>query len=196
MTLMAERTSSMSVRDFEKIAAFAARESDSARLEFVGGRIGEKAVPDGDHNQIWWWLADICLEHRPDLRLFPESQGLKVEHYRKGRARPDGSLAPREAFTGGGEWADPETVLMAVEITSYDSDTDRRDRREKPAAYAAAGIPVYLLIDREAGKVVVHSTPEDGDYATVQAVSFGHEVMLPEPVGFAFDTGKLKDYVR
>ena len=31
---------------------------------------------------------------------------------------------------------------MAVEITSYDSDTHKRDRIEKPRAYAEAGIPV------------------------------------------------------
>ncbi|SER50058.1 Putative restriction endonuclease [Streptomyces qinglanensis] len=48
-----------------------------------------------------------------------------------------------------GEWADPAGVLMTVEVTSYDSDTDRRDRQEKPAAYAAAGIPVCLLVDRD-----------------------------------------------
>ncbi len=35
---------------------------------------------------------------------------------------------------------DPDGLLMAVEVTSYDGDTDRRDRQDKPNAYAAADI--------------------------------------------------------
>ncbi|MFE0509953.1 hypothetical protein [Streptomyces sp. NPDC058964] len=37
-------------------------------------------------------------------------------------------------FAGHGEWADPKGVLLVVEVTSHDSDTDRRDRQEKPVA--------------------------------------------------------------
>ena len=62
-----------------------------------------------------------------------------IETCREGRARPDGSLVPADAFVGQGEWADPAPVLMVVEVTSYDSDTDRRDRVEKPRAYAETG---------------------------------------------------------
>ncbi len=36
-------------------------------------------------------------------------------------------IAPEAHFAGHGEWADPAGVLMLVEVTSYDSDTDRRD---------------------------------------------------------------------
>ncbi|MFD6333424.1 hypothetical protein ACFWGI_28115 [Streptomyces niveus] len=53
-----------------------------------------------------------------------------------GARQPDGALAPSGAFAGQGEWVDPAPVLMAVEVTSYDSDTDARDRVEKPRAYA------------------------------------------------------------
>ncbi|AIV36454.1 hypothetical protein NI25_25740 [Streptomyces sp. CCM_MD2014] len=58
--------------------------------------------------------------------------GLTVESYREGRARPDGSPVPSHAFAGAGEWADPAPVLMVVEVTSYDSDTDRRSRVDRP----------------------------------------------------------------
>lgn len=56
MTVMAERTShaaQMSVEEFERIAAFAAKDTDDAvRFEFIDGRIGVKQVPDGDHNTV------------------------------------------------------------------------------------------------------------------------------------------------
>lgn len=51
---------------------------------------------------------------------------------------------------------------MVAEVTSHDSDTDSRDRNEKREAYAAAGSPVHLLIDRDRHTLTVYSEPEDG----------------------------------
>lgn len=203
MTLMAERaiTSDIEtrVKDFERIAEIAAVESDAFRLEFIGGRIGDKGVPDGDHNEILRWLHKRCMQVRADLWMYGSDQGLKVEKYRKGRARPDGSLAPDGHFLGAREWADPSGVLMTVEITSYDSDTDNRDRKEKPLAYADAGIPVYLLIDRDRCKITVFSdpAPDGGGYAQEHGVKFGGgKLLLPDPVGIELDTSELTKFVR
>ncbi|MFE6623830.1 Uma2 family endonuclease [Streptomyces sp. NPDC057740] len=196
MTVMAERASSqLSVDMFERIAEFAEREDETVRFEFVDGRIGLKKVTNGNHNTITMWLIRQCMRARPDLDLNP-LQGIKVEAYRKGRARPDGVLAPVDHFVGQGEWADPRGVLMAVEITSYDSDTHKRDRIEKPRAYAEAGIPVYLLIDRDNLSILVHSDPdvEDG-YRDIHVVRLGGKVTLPDPVGSELDTEELKQYV-
>ncbi|MGW7050605.1 Uma2 family endonuclease [Streptomyces sp. NPDC054887] len=197
MTVMAERTVQMSVEEFEKIAALVERESDSVRFEFIDGRIGVKGMTDGDHSEIIRWLQKRCMQVRADLWLYAGGElGLRVDTYRKGRAKPDGVLAPDEAFAGQGDWADPEGVLMTVEVTSYDSDTDRRDRKEKPAAYAATGIPCYLLIDRDDGTVTVHSDPAADGYRTATTVRFGASLALPDPVGIVLDTEELKKYVR
>ncbi len=182
----------MAVEDFEELASSA---PETVRLEFIDGRVEVKGVPDGDHDEIDMWLIRRCMQARPELNLYRE-RGLRIDAYRQGRVRPDGALAPVGHFAGAGEWADPDGVLMTVEITSYDSDTDRRDRREKPAAYAAAGIPVYLLIDRDAATVTVHSGPEHGHYRDTHTVPFGEEVALPEPVGFTLETDIFKRYVR
>lgn len=87
---------------------------------------------------------------------------------------------------------------MTLEVTSYDSDTGRRDREEKPAAYAAAGIPVYLLIDRDTCVITVHSNPDQatGDYRDTRKTPFGERLVLPDPVGFELDTETLKNFVR
>ncbi|GGR69499.1 MULTISPECIES: Uma2 family endonuclease [Streptomyces] len=139
MTVMAERTSQMSVQEFEKIASTA---PETVTLEFINGRIGVKKVA--------------------------------------------------------GEWADPAGVLMAVEVTSYDSDTDRRDRHEKPTAYGQAGIPLYLLIDRDSCTLTVHSGPDRriGGYRDVHTSKFGEKVALPGPMGIELDTEILENYVR
>ncbi len=180
----------MSIEDFEELALLA---HETARLEFMNGKIGVKAVPDGNHGSIVMWLLKRCMQLRPELELYPE-QGLQVEKYRKGRARPDAALVPEGYFEGRGEWSDPDGVLMVVEVTSPDSDATRRDRIEKPDGYAATSIPVYLLIDREAGTVTVYSDPEGGKYRSVTARPFGDAVELPDPVGFTLDTEKLKDF--
>ncbi|MFD5965904.1 Uma2 family endonuclease [Streptomyces sp. NPDC060311] len=151
--------------------------------------------PDGSRGRVIQWLTRTCLSQRPELWL-DSRQGLGVGRHGEGRARPDGSLVPSHAFAGSGEWADPAPVLMVVEVTSYDSDTDRRDRVDKPRAYAETGIPVYLLIDRDTCEVKVHSRPDGGRYETVQTLSFGKEVALPEPVGICLDTEPLKNWVR
>ncbi|MEU8852882.1 Uma2 family endonuclease [Streptomyces sp. NPDC048564] len=192
---MAERASSqLSVDMFERIAEFAEREDETVRFEFIDGRIGLRKVTNGNHGAITMWLIRQCMRARPELDLNP-LQGLKVEAYRQGRARPDGVLAPVDHFVGQGDWADPHGVLMAVEFTSYDSDTHNQDRVEKPRAYAGAGIPVYLLIDRDNLTVLVHSDPdlEDG-YRDIHVVRLGGKVTLPDPVGIDLDTEELKLY--
>jgi Uma2 family endonuclease len=119
-----------------------------------------------------------------------------VETYRSGHAKPGGALAPKGSFGGQGEWATADQVVMVVEVTSYDTDTDKRDREEKPRAYAETGIPVYLLIDRDSCEVLVYSEPEDGGYGTITRRSFGRAVTLPSPVEITLDTEPLKDWVR
>ncbi|WP_405507950.1 Uma2 family endonuclease [Streptomyces cyaneofuscatus] len=182
----------LSVEEFEQLARSA---PETVTLELVNGKLEVKPVPDGDHGTIFMWLLRQCMQHRPDLDLHPE-QGLMVEAYREGRARPDGALAPRRHFAGQGEWAPTDGVLMAVEVTSHDRDTDRRDRNEKPLGYAAADIPVYLLIDRESGTLVVHSEPDKGRYRQQLSYDYGDTVVLPQPVDITLDTDELKDYAR
>ncbi|MEV6382664.1 Uma2 family endonuclease [Streptomyces sp. NPDC051773] len=191
---MAECTSQMSVEDFETIAAAA---PETVTLEFVGGRIGVKKATDGDHGTIVAWLARCCMRSRPDLDLCHD-RGLRVGTSRRGRARPDAVLAPEAHFAGHGEWADPHGALMVVEVTSYDSDTDRRDRHEKPAAYGQSGIPLYLLIDRDSCTLTVHSGPDQlvGGYRHARTAKFGEKVRIPGPMNIELDTEILRNYVR
>lgn len=184
----------MTTEEFEELARLAGRVSEGIRLEFIEGRLGAKGVADGDHGRILQWLIRMFILARPELFLSVE-QGLKVDAYPKGRARPDGTLADADAFVGQGEWADPDPVLMVVEVTSRDSDTEQRDRREKPIAYAATGIPIYLLIDREFGEITVFSRPSGTRYQRRVTVSIGDSVGLPDPVGVTLDTEPIKAWV-
>ncbi|MEU3543279.1 Uma2 family endonuclease [Streptomyces paromomycinus] len=189
------RASVLSQEQFEELARFGERVDEALRLEFVNGRIREKPMPDGDHAEIIAWLTRLCIKADEGWWLHA-GRGLRVGTYRKSNARPAGCLAPSENFVGLGEWTDAEGVLMAVEITSRDHATHRRDRVEKPKAYAETGIPVYLLIDRDTCEVKVHSQPDGGRYEMLLTVPFGKTVTLPDPVGIELDTEPLKDWVR
>lgn len=195
MTALADRPHMLLLSQFEELARFAARTAEGLRLEFINGRLGVKAVPDGDHVEIIAWLQRMCMQHRPDLHLYGE-RGLKIRAYREGRAIPDASLARPGSFAGHGEWSGSEPVLMAVEVTTFDRDTDRRDRREKPRAYAETGIRVYLLIDRDSCEVTVYSEPDGDRYDKAVIVPFGKTVTLPDPVGIDLDTEPLKAWVN
>ncbi|MEJ8658096.1 Uma2 family endonuclease [Streptomyces sp. MS1.AVA.4] len=183
----------MSVEDFEQLARHA---PEGVKLEFIKGKLKVKPMPEQLHRAIVMWLLRQCMQQRPELDLYPEMD-LRVETYRQGRAYADGVLAPVEHFVGhDGMWANPEGVLMAVEVTSYDSDTHARDRVEKRAAYAEASIPVYLLIDRDDNTLTVFSEPENGTYRQHPTYKYGDTVALPTPVDITLATEKLKDYAH
>ncbi|MFF0585529.1 hypothetical protein ACFYWD_06120 [Streptomyces sp. NPDC003781] len=42
----------------------------------------------------------------------------------------------------------------------------------------------------------MHSRPDGGRYETVQALPFGKQVALAEPVGISLDAGPLRNWVR
>ncbi|MEN8649639.1 Uma2 family endonuclease [Streptomyces sp. 21So2-11] len=151
MSVVEGRSSVLTQDEFEDLARHAIRANEALRLEFVNGKMGIKAAPDGDHGRIIAWLMQICIQSQPGMWLFPE-QGLRVETYHKGNARP--------------------------------------------RAYAESGLPVYLLIDRDACEVKVHSQPDGVRYEQVTTVSFGKSVVLPDPVGIELDTEPLKDWVH
>jgi Uma2 family endonuclease len=181
----------LSIEQFEVIAQAAARED--VTLEYLNGQMEIRTVPDSDHNAILMWLMRQFMTQRADLDLNVTGQGLKVDAYCKGRARPDGILAPVDHFAGQGEWADPHGVLAVVEVTSWDSDTNARDRVEKARAYAACDIGTYLLIDRDDDTVTVHSEPTGGRYRNIAKLGYGHTVEIPG-VGITLNTDGLKRY--
>ncbi|MFE9112871.1 Uma2 family endonuclease [Streptomyces collinus] len=93
----------LSVEDFEELER---RAPETVRLEYINGKLEVKAMPDGNHREIFVWLQEQCMQHRPDLRVYGES-GVRTEAYQKGRARTDGAVALKGHFKGHGEWSQP-----------------------------------------------------------------------------------------
>ncbi|MFH8563968.1 Uma2 family endonuclease [Streptomyces sp. NPDC017988] len=77
-----------------------------------------------------------------------------------------------------------ELLALVGEVTSSNHETDTGP---KYRTYAAAGVPVYVLLHREQGKAFAYSdpvpaeTPAKAHYATKVEVELGHPLPLPEP---------------
>ncbi|CAL9579351.1 hypothetical protein SUDANB126_05007 [Streptomyces sp. enrichment culture] len=77
---------------------------------------------------------------------------------------------------------------MVLEVTSTKPKADRETKRR---CYARGGIPLHLLVDREACSVTLFSDPEKDEYREHCTRPFGRPVALPEPFAFDLDTGDL-----
>jgi Uma2 family endonuclease len=75
---------------------------------------------------------------------------------------------------------DPVCFRLVLEVTSSNYRTDLRD---KVKAYAAAKIPVYVIIDRRHQRLHVLTNPAGNDYESHRPHSPGEMVTLPKSIG-------------
>ncbi|MFE6888998.1 Uma2 family endonuclease [Streptomyces sp. NPDC057694] len=81
---------------------------------------------------------------------------------------------------------------LVVEVTSRPN--ARHDRITKCAAYAAAGIPLYLLVDPwapDGPTVTLYGEPQGDTYRALATVKFGDAITLPAPFDLTIDTGEF-----
>jgi len=173
----------------------ALRTPEGYRAELIDGEIVVTPPPDGNHQRgIWHILEQVILNSSIKMQysgqsgLIVPSRGIPSED----RLIPDAVFAPAEldVFHNAPSWMSPDGIEMALEVTSSRPELDRNEKRY---AYAAAGIPLYLLVDRQFRRVTLFSKPEYGDYAQTSAVPFGRKLNLPKPFDFALDTAPFAD---
>ncbi|MFJ3532008.1 MULTISPECIES: Uma2 family endonuclease [unclassified Streptomyces] len=156
------------------------------RAEIDEGQIVLVPPPHAHHNGIADLVQQCLYRGLPDgLGVF-QTLGVHVAPLAKLYV-PDLVVMERELILA----ADPETsdpmdaseALLIVEITSKGN--AREDRTKKYRAYARAGVPMYLLIDRfdtrGAMSTLFTEPNEDGTYKRYEAVPFGKPLGLPAP---------------
>ena len=136
------------------------------------GEIVISPPPDEEHEETF---AEIDHQFNTRGRRVSGNHGLATHEGRLGRFLPDLTVAPREFFARrtGESRRSPEGVALVVEITS--TNNPGKDRDAKRRGYAAAGIPLYLLVDRGRQETVLFTDPQHGDYRRA----------LPHPPGQA-----------
>ncbi|WUC50836.1 Uma2 family endonuclease [Streptomyces sp. NBC_00554] len=165
---------------------FSAAAPEGWRVELVEGEICVSPPTNGAHEEIVSELSEQFWDHDKGLGRYT-GIGLNIPGASgTGHVIPDLATALKGSFHDEEEWHDPSAVLLVAEVTS--TSTADRDREKKIHGYARAGIPVYLLIDREEAEVTVYSDPSGDGYAKGPKHKLGLTVPLPAPLGFELDT--------
>ncbi|WP_405485173.1 Uma2 family endonuclease [Streptomyces sp. NBC_00009] len=160
------------------------------RAELIEGEIVVTPPPDGDHEDcISLIVSQVIKRSRTDMQ-FSGNKGLKLNSggaWPDNHVIPDGTLAPwdRRLFRGAEPWMPCEGVALVVEVTSTKPQADREAKRR---CYALGGIPLHLLIDREASSVTLFRDPEGDDYRELCTLPFGKSLTLPAPFDFELET--------
>ncbi|MEU6776417.1 Uma2 family endonuclease [Streptomyces sp. NPDC046759] len=160
------------------------------RAELIEGEIVVTPPPDGDHEDcISRITKQVIRRSRTDMD-FSGNKGLKLK---KGGGCPRDHVTPDVTFAaaelrlyrGADPWMPGDGVAMVLEVTSTKPRTDREAKRH---CYARAGIPLHLLVDRDASSITLFSDPADEDYRQHSTLPFGKPLPLPEPFAFELET--------
>ncbi|MEV7678781.1 Uma2 family endonuclease [Streptomyces sp. NPDC088341] len=159
------------------------------RVELIEGEIHVTPPANGEHEEIVSEMSGQVRDHRKDLGRYTGIGLYVLGASVSGKIVPDLVIAPKGSFTDELEYHDPGPVLFIAEVTSRS--TGQNDRVKKVRGYARAGIPVYLLIDREADQAVLCTVPVGEEYTCKVPYKISEPVPLPEPLGFELDTGEF-----
>ncbi|MFB7332160.1 Uma2 family endonuclease [Streptomyces adustus] len=164
---------------------------EGSKVEIIEGIITVSPAPAYRHNLIAARIQRRLYSVIPeDWEVF-QTLAIAVPS-RLGMLIPDIVVAPVR------EGADTDTHIPAalaelvVEVTSKSN--SRHDRISKPAAYATAGIPLYLLVDRwapEGPAATLYGDPKGDVYRPLSTVKFGEALKLPAPFDLVIDTGEF-----
>lgn len=186
----ADRSAEFLLADFLALSA-----PEGYRTQLIDGEIVVSPPREGNHALCVWRVArQITLSSSTKMDfslkagLIVPSQGITDT----GRFIPDGVFAPAglDVFHNAPSWMPPDGIGLVLEVTSSLPDLDRNEKRR---AYAGAGIPLYLLVDRQQRRVTLFSHSADGDYSRMVSVAFGDRLELPKPFAFTLDTAPFAD---
>ncbi len=169
------------------------------RAELIEGEIVVSPPAGGTHEKDISRIVRQVIQRSATEMDFSGGKGLLLDRgglCPKNYAIPDVVFAPLslDLFDDADPWMPPGGVALVVEVTSSGPDRDRVGKRH---CYAMAGVPLYLLVDRERRTLTLFSEPRDdaaigGDYQEDVRVAFGHPLQLPEPFTLTLDTSELR----
>ena len=146
---------------------------DAPRVELWNGVLSVVPSPSGGHQKINWRLVAWLDRHLPTGYEPQFAVGVVVDHRRT--LEPD-ALVLHSPVDLDHHYYDAEQVVIAIEIVS--PGTRKRDRMQKPALYAAAGVPHYWRVEQSPLHIYAYDLV-DGAYELV--ADSADELVLTAP---------------
>lgn len=169
--------------DDDLLATFLALDTPPGyRAELIDQEIIVTPPPQAVHEGIIARIMRAIIREAEPGLLAAGNRGLITP---RGRFIPDITVAPETDYDAPGNWTGCENLALVCEVTSRDGHHNRGTKR---LGYAGAGIPLYLLVDRDLERVTLFSNPEAEDYRTLDVTPFGKRAWLPEPFNLHLDT--------
>ncbi|WP_330457787.1 Uma2 family endonuclease [Streptomyces sp. NBC_00820] len=161
---------------------------DGLRMELLRGEIVMMASPDLVHNLI---VSDVQdqIPRGHWVRLQTQDVDIVDE---ASEPVPDLVVVAPEVLPASGRLLPASLITMVVEVVSKTS--VERDYSVKRSIYAAAGVPVYLVVDPIMAQCVLLTRPEGegerADYMGQTKRKFGETLSL-ETLGVELDTSSF-----
>ncbi|EFL39526.1 Uma2 family endonuclease [Streptomyces griseoflavus] len=164
---------------------------EGSKVEIIEGIITVSPAPAYRHNVIAARIQRRLYSVIPeDWEIF-QTLAIAVPS-RLGMLIPDLVAAPVRGHTESDSHIPAALAELVVEVTSKSN--ARHDRVSKPAAYATAGIPLYLLVDcwaPDGPTATLYGEPEGDVYRPLATAKFGEPLKLPAPFGLVIDTSEF-----
>ncbi|WP_030779131.1 Uma2 family endonuclease [Streptomyces sp. NRRL S-920] len=164
---------------------------EGSKVEIIEGVITVSPGPANRHNLVAQKVHRLLYSVLPDDWGVFQTLSVAVPS-KLGMLIPDLVVIPLADVEPTQTHVPAGAAELVVEVTSPSN--ARHDRISKPAAYATAGIPLYLLIDRWAPggpTITLYGEPRGDVYRVLSACKFGEPVKLPEPFDVEIDTSEF-----
>jgi Uma2 family endonuclease len=163
------------------------------RVEIINDRVVVSRVPTWSHELVLFRLIQLLMATVNQRGWMLSSNISLFLGAQRDRYKPDLTVASADPPLWGKDHIHGDATVLVVEVVSTSSVDD--DHRVKPKTYAAAGVPLCLVIDCFASTVRLLSKPnaQTERYEQQNEVPIGKGLDLPEPWSTTLDTGKLTD---
>jgi Uma2 family endonuclease len=155
------------------------------KAEVIGGTIVVSPSPSRRHGFIFSKLDRQLSQLLPTNLMVTVNITLEMSATGE-RYIPDLLVAHEDALRSDDWLLDAAEAELVAEIVSPHN--ARHDRVTKVRAYAASGVPIYLLVDPLEQAVTLFFEPSGDCYEQMHRVPFGATISLPEPYVGKIDT--------
>lgn len=173
MALILDRRHRITVAEYQRMAEAGVFDPES-RLELLEGVLVEKMTKNPPHVLAADLIGDLLHRVVPEGYFPSMGNPVSIEE-RDSQPEPDAQIVRGSPRDYAGRRRGPGDAALVIEVadTSYVT-----DRRVKWLLYAAAGVPVFWLLDLRRRVLEVHTDPAPEGYRTLQTLGPDEEVSL------------------